>query len=80
MNATLQSQREAPHAEMPATERGAPASEHTADERIVLIAQAAYLRAEKRGFTPGSELDDWLAAEVEVDQRLKSGQAGAAAS
>lgn len=30
------------------------------------IAQAAYFRAEKRGFTPGCELDDWLAAEAEV--------------
>lgn len=30
------------------------------------IAQAAYFRAEKRGFIPGSELDDWLAAEAEV--------------
>lgn len=30
------------------------------------IAQAAYFRAEKRGFAPGGELDDWLAAEAEV--------------
>lgn len=31
-----------------------------------LIAQAAYFRAERRGFIPGNELDDWLAAEAEV--------------
>ena len=29
------------------------------------IAQAAYLRAERRGFAPGQEIDDWLAAEAE---------------
>lgn len=27
------------------------------------VAQAAYLIAEARGFAPGAELDDWLAAE-----------------
>jgi hypothetical protein len=31
------------------------------------IAQAAYFRAERRGFKAGHELDDWLAAESEVD-------------
>jgi len=30
------------------------------------IATAAYYRAEKRGFTPGAELDDWLEAEREI--------------
>ena len=29
------------------------------------IATAAYYRAEKRGFAPGAELDDWLEAERE---------------
>ncbi len=29
------------------------------------IAHAAYLRAEGRGFAPGQEVDDWLAAEAE---------------
>ena len=33
------------------------------------VAQAAYLIAEARGFTPGAELDDWLAAEQGL-QRL----------
>lgn len=31
------------------------------------IAIAAYYRAEARGFAPGWELEDWLAAEAEVD-------------
>jgi hypothetical protein len=30
------------------------------------IEQAAYYRAEKRGFEPGHELDDWLCAEAAV--------------
>ncbi len=35
--------------------------------REARIAEAAYWRAERRGFTAGQELDDWLAAEKEVD-------------
>lgn len=30
------------------------------------IAAAAYYRAQQRGFAPGHELDDWLAASEEV--------------
>jgi hypothetical protein len=33
------------------------------------IARAAYARAERRGFAPGHEVEDWLAAEREVDGR-----------
>jgi hypothetical protein len=33
------------------------------------IAIAAYDRAARRGFEPGHELEDWLAAEREVDAR-----------
>jgi len=35
--------------------------------RYERIAEAAYRRAERRGFAPGGELDDWLAAEREYD-------------
>ncbi len=38
--------------------------------RVVLIRDAAYLRAARRGFTPGHELEDWLAAEQQVDEFL----------
>ncbi len=31
-----------------------------------MVAEAAYYRAEKRGFNPGRELDDWLAAERDL--------------
>jgi Protein of unknown function (DUF2934) len=40
------------------------------EDRAVSIAKLAYLMAERRGFRPGHELEDWLAAENEVDQRL----------
>ena len=45
----------------------------TADDRQQLIAEAAYLRAERRGFAPGGEVEDWLAAEAEVDALLAAG-------
>ena len=32
-----------------------------------MIAEAAYYRAEKRGFAPGHDLDDWLAAEAAIE-------------
>jgi hypothetical protein len=43
------------------------------EQRAALIAQAAYYRAEKRGFEPGHETEDWLAAEAEVDATLMQG-------
>ncbi|HVN43886.1 MAG TPA: DUF2934 domain-containing protein [Steroidobacteraceae bacterium] len=43
----------------------------TPEARHALIAEAAYLRAERRGFAPGHETDDWLAAEAEVDALLR---------
>lgn len=42
------------------------------EQRAELIAEAAFFRAEKRGFAPGHEVQDWLAAEAEVDTRLMS--------
>ena len=41
-----------------------------AEDRGDSISRLAYLKAARRGFVPGHELDDWLAAEDEVDQRL----------
>ncbi len=40
------------------------------EERRKLIEEAAYYRAQQRHFLAGHELDDWLAAEAEVDRRL----------
>jgi hypothetical protein len=42
----------------------------SADERRGMIALAAYVRAERRGFAAGSEAQDWLAAEKEIDALL----------
>lgn len=41
-------------------------------DRTARIAQAAYFRAQQRGFEPGFELEDWLAAEREIDALLRS--------
>jgi hypothetical protein len=40
------------------------------EKRHALIAESAYLRAERRGFAPGHEVEDWLAAEAEIDLAL----------
>lgn len=40
------------------------------DERIAMIAENAYYRAERRGFIPGYDFEDWLAAEREIDALL----------
>jgi ABC-type transporter Mla subunit MlaD len=39
-----------------------------------MIAEAAYFRAEHRGFQGGDPLDDWLQAEAEID-RMAAGAA-----
>ena len=44
----------------------------TPEDRWKLIAVAAYHKAERRGFAPGGELQDWIDAEQEID-RLMSG-------
>jgi hypothetical protein len=47
----------------------APVTAINADRRRSLIAEAAYYRSLRRA-TPGSDIDDWLAAEKEVDAKL----------
>lgn len=41
------------------------------EERYQMIAAAAYWRAERRNFTAGGALDDWIAAEAEIDAKLE---------
>ncbi|MGO9992268.1 MAG: DUF2934 domain-containing protein [Steroidobacteraceae bacterium] len=41
------------------------------DVRRQLVAAEAYFLAERRGFTAGRELEDWVAAEMVVDSRLQ---------
>ena len=45
-------------------------SDVTAELRRRWIAEAAYFRAQRRGFQGGDPLQDWLAAEAEVDRAL----------
>jgi hypothetical protein len=47
------------------TSEGVPSSEWHA-----MVAQAAYFRAEQRGFVGGSPEEDWYAAEAELRARL----------
>lgn len=42
-------------------------------DRDSMIATAAYFRALKRNFAAGHELEDWLAAESEIDAALHAG-------
>lgn len=47
------------------------ASPVTPEQRQQMIEEAAYYEAERRGFTPGNAIDDWLAAEALVDNIIK---------
>ena len=40
-------------------------------QRRQMIAEAAYFRAERRAFDSGDPIEDWTAAEAEVDARLR---------
>jgi hypothetical protein len=53
----------------PAAEVPTEMPETSADERAHEIAEQAYYLAEARGFEPGHELEDWVAAERLVADR-----------
>ncbi len=64
-----------------AAPKGASAAhEISEDVRRGMIAEAAYLRAERRGFSggPDQEREDWVSAEAEVDALLKAGHGSSA--
>lgn len=42
-----------------------------AGERQNRVAEAAYYLAEKRGFEPGKDMEDWFMAEIVIDAELK---------
>ena len=44
----------------------APDAEAQVADHQIKVAMAAYFIAEKRGFEPGHELEDWVAAEAET--------------
>ena len=51
---------------------GKPLSSSASDDcrREQMIAEAAYFRAQQRGFEPGNEMSDWLQAEADVETML----------
>jgi Protein of unknown function (DUF2934) len=51
-------------------------SDVTADQRLSMIAEAAYFRAEHRGFLSGDPMTDWIEAEAEIDCLLNSSAGG----
>ncbi len=55
-----------------------PSDTMEAGTRVGMISEAAYFLAERRGFEPGHELEDWLAAETLVDLALAAGKVMAA--
>jgi len=73
--ATAAKQPAAPRSAAPVVEPQATTKPGGAD-RAELVRMAAYFRAERRGFAPGYEVEDWLAAEAEVTE--KHGPASAA--
>jgi hypothetical protein len=64
--------REAPVAVRPQPTVTVTQIEISPDQRRAMVAEAAYLRAERRGFAHGNEVEDWLAAEAEVDRLLQA--------
>jgi hypothetical protein len=42
------------------------APDQSTEGRACRIAEAAYYKAQARGFEPGHEMEDWLAAEAEA--------------
>lgn len=43
------------------------------EDRFQMISEVAYYKFEQRGFMVGDDLNDWLAAEAEVDALLLEG-------
>ena len=43
-------------------------------DRLAMIAEAAYFHAQRRGFDPGHDVEDWLTAEAEIDAALAAGK------
>ena len=62
-----------------AVKSGQPAAVLSAAQREAMIREAAYFRAERRAFAPGGELEDWLAAERQIETALTRSAASASA-
>lgn len=54
----------------PGTNTAPPTAAVGSEAQRAMIAEAAYYRAEQRGFAPGCEIDDWLQAEGDIERTL----------
>ncbi len=45
----------------------------TNEQHYLMVSEAAYHLAEKQGFNPGSDMDNWLKAEKQIADIMKSG-------
>ena len=67
-----------PESAPPAAEAQTSAPPETAmsdaEKREVLVRVAAYSFYERRGYVSGSELEDWLQAEMEVNRQMAAAQ------
>jgi len=52
--------------EIPVSEEASCEEAICVSDRDAMIAELAYCKAEKRGFEPGHEMDDWFEAEQEL--------------
>lgn len=52
--------------------RSGKAGSGASGDRQRFIAEAAYFKAERRGFAEGGELGDWIEAEAEIDALLNA--------
>jgi hypothetical protein len=74
-NANRAAKTQKPAARKPSTRRktgnaSQAAMDVSPEQRWRMIAEAAYLRAEKRGFVDGDPVEDWLQAEAEITTLL----------
>lgn len=73
VSATSRQQRRSKVQAAPARESLNGAATLSAEEIHAMVSDAAYLRAEMRNFAPGDELEDWYAAEAEINEWLSRG-------
>jgi len=64
--AVAKTARKAPQVTAAPVKRPRKASPPVPVDRESMVRMAAFFRAERRGFAPGYEIEDWLAAEAEV--------------
>jgi Protein of unknown function (DUF2934) len=59
-----------PSLKIPGIGKGPEYSSSPLVNRKQMVSEAAYFLSQRRGFTPGYELNDWLQAERQIDSQL----------